>query len=169
MSKKQNTFTDEEKKRIALEAAEGGEDAVKELSEKHGVSEEEIHNWIRETDVTDVASVTEEEEVSLEATEAFIESVNYGANFDNLNYRRLFFWSIFGIVVVLVTIQSIMFIHQYTQSSAIQLRSEQSQFYEIDEMKLNDEEKLNSFGVVDPDAGIYRIPIDSAITLIANE
>ncbi|MDX1640325.1 MAG: transposase [Balneolaceae bacterium] len=169
MSKKQKTFTDEEKKEIALKAASGGEDAVKELSEKHGVSEEDIHNWIRETDVTDVATVTEEEEVSLEATDEFIESVNYGANFDRLNYRRLFFWSAFGIAVILITIQSIMFIHEYTESSAIQLRSEQSQFYEIDEMKLNEQEKLNSFGVVDPEAGIYRIPIDSAITLIANE
>jgi transposase-like protein len=169
MSKQQKTFTDEEKKKIALEAASGGEDAVKKLSEKHGVSEEEIHNWIRETDVTDVAAVTGEEEVSLEATEEFIESVNYGANFDKLNYRRLIFWSIFGIAVILIIIQSIMFIHDYTQSSATILRSEQSQFYEIDEMKLNEQETLNSFGVVDPEAGIYRIPIDSAITQIANE
>ena len=76
MSKKQNRFTAEEKKRIALEAASGGEDAVKELSEKHNVSEEEIHNWIRETDVTDVATVSEEEDVSLEATDDFIKTVN---------------------------------------------------------------------------------------------
>lgn len=169
MSKQQKTFTDEEKKKIALEATSGGEDAVKKLSEKHGVSEEKIHNWIRETDVTDVATVTEEEDVSLEATEEFIESVNYGANFDKLNYRRLIFWSIFGIAVILIIIQSIMFIHDYTQSSATILRSEQSQFYEIDEMKLNEQETLNSFGIVDPEAGIYRIPIDSAITQIANE
>lgn len=169
MSKKQKTFTAEEKKRIALEAASGGEDAVKELSEKHNVSEEDIHNWIRETDVTDVATVTEEEDVSLEATDDFIKTVNYGANFDNLNYKRLFFWSVFGIVVILIIIQSIMFIHDYTESSATQLRSEQSQFYDIDDLKRNDEETLNSFGVVDPEAGIYRIPIDSAITQIANE
>ncbi|WP_234571329.1 transposase [Rhodohalobacter sp. 614A] len=169
MSKQQKTFTDEEKKQIALEAASGGEDAITKLSEKHGVSEEEIRNWIRETDVSDVATVTKEEDVSLEATEEFIESVNYGANFDRLNYKRLMFWSVFGIVMMLVIIQSIMFIHNYTESSATILRSEQSQFYEIDEMKLNEQETLNSFGVVDAEAGIYRIPIDSAITQIANE
>lgn len=169
MSKQQKTFTDEEKKKIALEAASGGEDAIKELSEKHAISEEEILIWIRETDVTDVTTVTKEEDVSLDATDEFIESVNYGANFDKLNYRRLIFWSIFGIAVMIIIIQSIMFIHDYTKSSATILRSEQSQFYEIDEMKLNDQQILNSFGVVDPEAGIYRIPIDSAITLIANE
>ena len=62
-----------------------------------------------------------------------------------------------------------MFIHDYTESSATQLRSEESQFYDIDDLKQNDEETLNSFGVVDPEASIYRIPIDSAITQIANE
>lgn len=169
MSKKQNTFTDEEKRSIALEAASGGEDALKELSEKYGVSEEEIRNWIRATDVTEVSTFSEDEEVSLDATESFIESVNYGANFDRLNYKRLFFWSIFGAVTLILIIQSIKMIYNYTASSTVQLSSEQSQFYNIDEMKRNDQEKLNSFGVVDPEAGIYRIPIDSAITLIANE
>lgn len=169
MSKKQKTFTDEEKHSIALKAVAGGEDAVKELSEKHHVPEEEIRNWIRETDVTAVSDVNKQEDVSLDATEDFIESVNYGANFDNLNYKRLLFWAVFGIAMMLFIVQSIKFIHEYTQSSAAQLRSEESQFYEIDEMKSNDEEMLNSFGVVDPEAGIYRIPVDSAITLIANE
>lgn len=169
MSKKQKTFTNEEKQKIALEAASGGKEAVKKLSEKHGVSEEEIRKWIRETDVSNVTTGTKEEDVSLDATDEFIESVNYGANFDKLNYRRLIFWSIFGIAVMIIIIQSIMFIHDYTKSSATTLRSEQSQFYDIDEIELNDQQILDSFGVVDPEVGIYRIPVDSAITLIANE
>lgn len=167
MSKKQKKFTDEEKNSIALKAVSGGDDAVKELSEKHDISTEEIRNWIRETGVKPVKE--KEEEVSLDASEDFIASVNYGANFDNLNYRRLTFWSIFGIAVIVIFIQSIMFIHDYTQSSSVQLRSEQSQFYNIDEMRQNDRETLNSFGVVNAEEGIYRIPIDSAITQIANE
>lgn len=169
MSKKQKTFTDEEKHSIALKAVAGGDDAIKELSEKHHISEEKIRNWVRETDVTPASDVSKEEEVSLDTTEDFIESVNYGANFDKLNYKRLTFWAVFGIAIMLFIVQSIKFIHEYTKSSATQLRSEQSQFYDIEEIKLNDEETLNSFGVVDPEAGIYRIPVDSAITLIANE
>lgn len=167
MSKKQKQFTDEEKNSIALKAVSGGDEAVKELSKKHDVSEEEIRNWIRETGVKPVKE--KEEEVSLDASENFIASVNYGANFDNLNYKRLTFWSIFGIAVIVIFVQSIMFIHDYTKSSAVQLRSEQSQFYNIDELKQNDQETLNSFGVVNAEEGIYRIPIDSAITQIANE
>lgn len=166
MSQKKKTFTDEEKRSIALKAISGGEESIQELAEKHEISEEEIKKWVRETDVS---SVKQDEDVSLEATEEFIASVNYGANFDNLNYRRLFFWSIFGIAILAIIIQSIMYIHDYTESSSTRLKSEQSQFYEIDEIKLNDRERLDSFGVVDSEAGIYRIPIDSAITLIANE
>jgi len=167
MSKKQKTFTDEEKNSIALKAVSGGEETIKELSKIHDVSEDEIRNWIHETGVE--PSKEKHDEVSLDASEDFIASVSYGANFDNLNYRRLIFWSIFGIAVILIFIQSIILIHDYTTSSATQLRSEQSQFYDIDELKQNDQEVLNSFGVVDPEAGIYRIPIDSAITQIANE
>lgn len=167
MSKKQQTFTDEEKNSIALQAVSGGDETVKELAKKHHVSEEEIRNWIRETGVKPVKE--KEEEVSLDASENFIASVNYGATFDNLNYKRLLFWGIFGIAVIVIFVQSIMFIHDYTESSAVQLQSEQSLFYDIDEMKLNDQEILNSFGVVNAEEGIYRIPIDSAITQIANE
>lgn len=168
MSKKQQQFTEEEKNSIALKAVSGGDEAVKELSEKHNVSTEEIRNWIRETGVKPVKE-EKQEEVALDASENFIASVNYGANFDNLNYRRLLFWSVFGIAVIVIFVQSIIFIYDYTQSSATQLSSEQSQFYDIDELKQNDQETLNSFGVVDAEAGIYRIPIDSAITQIANE
>lgn len=168
MSKKQNQFTEEEKNSIALKAVSGGDEAVKELSKKHNVSEEEIRNWIRETGVKPV-NEEKQEEVALDASEEFIASVNYGANFDKLNYKRLMFWSVFGIAVIVIFVQSIIFIYDYTQSSATQLRSEQSQFYNIDELKQNDQEELNSFGVVDAEAGIYRIPIDSAITQIANE
>lgn len=168
MSKKQKQFTEEEKNSIALKAVSGGDEAVKELSKKHNVSEEEIRNWIRETGVKPVKE-EKQEEVALDASEEFIASVNYGANFDKLNYKRLMFWSVFGIAVIVIFVQSIIFIYDYTQSSATQLRSEQSQFYDIDALKQNDQETLNSFGVVDAEAGIYRIPIDSAITQIANE
>ncbi|MCG2588973.1 transposase [Rhodohalobacter sulfatireducens] len=167
MSKKQKQFTDEEKNSIALKAVSGGDDAIKELSEKHNISEEEIRNWIRETGVKPVKE--KEEEVSLDASENFIASVSYGANFDNLNYKRLVFWTVFGIAVILIFIQSIIFIHDYTTSSSTQLQSEQSRFYNIEEIQQSDQETLNSFGVVDAEAGIYRIPIDSAITDIANE
>lgn len=167
MSKKQKQFTDEEKNSIALKAVSGGDDTIKELSEKHNISEEIIRNWIRETGVKPVEEKVEE--VTLDASDDFFKSLSYGATFDDLNYKRLIFWSVFGTVIVIIFVLSIFLIYDYTNTSTSQLRSEQSRFYNIEEIQQNDQETLNSFGVVDAEAGIYRIPIDSAITEIANE
>ncbi len=167
MSKQSKKFTEEEKAAIALKAAAGGDNAVQELAKKHGVSEKEIREWIRETDASSVEESIEE--VSLDASDDFVKSVEYGATFDKLNYPRLAFWSIFGTVTIVIFIIAIMYIHDYTRSSSAQDGAQRSQFYNIEELQQKDRARLESFGVVDPDEGIYRIPIDSAITLIANE
>jgi hypothetical protein len=98
-----------------------------------------------------------------------VKSVEYGATFDKLNYPRLAFWSVFGTATIVIFIVAIMYIYDYTRSSTAQDGAQRSQFYNIEEIQQRDRTKLDTFGVVDPDEGIYRIPIDSAITLIANE
>jgi len=98
-----------------------------------------------------------------------VNSVEYGATFDNLNYNRLTFWSVFGTSVILIFIISIMFIHEYTRTSALQRSDESSVDYDINELQEQDKETLETFGVVNPEEGIYRIPIDSAITIMSNE
>jgi hypothetical protein len=167
MSEKSKKFTEEEKAAIALKAGSGGEEAIKKLAIEHGVPEEEIRNWIREMGVSSVDE--SEEEVSLEASEDFAKSVEYGATFDKLNFPRLTFWSVFGVSVILIFVIALMYIHDYTRSSATLEGAQQSRYYNIEEVQQRDRAKLESFGVVDPDEGIYRIPIDSAITLIVNE
>ncbi len=167
MSKNQNSLSESEQIRIAKQAASGGSEELKQLAEKHNISQQEIQNWIREYNIE--ALDDESEEVSLEASENFVDSVDYGATFDNLNYNRLTFWSVFGTVVILIFIISIMFIHEYTRTSALQRSDESSLYYDINELEEQDKETLETFGVVDPEEGIYRVPIDSAITIISNE
>ena len=168
MSSEPNKFTAEEKAAIALKAQSGDPDVKQELAEKHGITVEEIDNWIRETGSTSVKE-TEEETVSLEATEEFANSVAYGAVPDNLNYPRLIFWSLFGTTIVVVTVLAIMAVYDYTLTGAEQNRAAESQFYNISELQEQDQAILESYGVVDLEQGIYRIPIDSAMTLIAEE
>ncbi|TVR13598.1 MAG: hypothetical protein EA391_14005 [Balneolaceae bacterium] len=166
MSKKK-TFTEEEKAAIAKQAASGGDETIREAAEKHGVTIEQIKLWIRESNASDVEYA--EDEVSLEATEDFEKSVTYGATFDNLNFRRLTFWSAFGTLTMILFIVAIYFMHDFTKSGATQQRSQESLFFDIEEIQQRDRATLESFGVVDPDEGIYRIPIDSAITIIATD
>lgn len=167
MSNESKKFTEEKKAAIALKAASGGEEEIKRLAEEHNVSEDKIKTWIRETGASSVEEANEE--YSLEATDNFTQQVEYGASFDKLNYGRLTFWSVFGTAVVLIMIIAIMALHDYTTSSTTQQASERSLYFDIEQLKERDRTKLESFGVVDPDEGIYHIPVDSAIRIMARE
>lgn len=171
MSNNSKKFTLEEKTKIALEAASGDRGTMINLAEKHDVTVEEIEEWIRETGVTNVTSTDadDQESVSIVATNQFAKDYEFGATPDNLNYSRLFFWSIFGTVVILLFIIAVFNVYDYTYDGVMQQNAEQSMYYDIDQQEASSTEQLNSFGVVNLEEGIYRIPIDSAITKIAEE
>ena len=171
MSNDSKNFTLEEKTKIALEAASGDRGKMINLAEKYDISVEKIEEWIRETGVSNVTSpdADDEESLSIIATEDFAKDYEFGATPDNLNYKRLFFWSIFGTVVILLFIIAVFNVYDYTYDGVQQQNAERSLYYEIDQQEASSREQLNSFGVVNPDEGIYRIPIDSAITKIAEE
>ncbi len=167
MSSEEKKFTKEEKSAIALKAASMDTDAKQQLAKEHGITVEKINEWMHESGIK---NVTESDEgFSLEASDDFARNVEYGAAFDNLNYRRLTFWSIFGTAVILIMIMAIMVVHDFTVSGAEQARAAESTFYNIEQLQQMERTRLSTFGVVDPDEGIYRIPIDSAITIMAQE
>ncbi|MFO7798326.1 MAG: hypothetical protein R6V22_01050 [Rhodohalobacter sp.] len=167
MSKSSKNFTEEEKAAIALKAASGQESKLQELAEEHGVSVEEIRNWMRETGVTAVNE--DDDSVSIETTDEYASSVDNGVSLDAPDYRKIVFWTTFGSAVILLIIVSVFYVHSYTMSNISDRTSEESQFYNIQEIQQREAETLNNYGVVDPEEGIYRIPIDSAITEIVNE
>jgi hypothetical protein len=171
MSNDSKKFTLEEKTKIALEASSGDRGKMINLAEKHDVSVEEIEEWMRETGVTNVTSADtdDEESMSVIATEKFASDYDFGATPDNLNYKRLFFWSIFGTAVILLFIVAIFNLYEFTFNSVGQQNSKQSVYYDIEQLDESSTQQLNSFGIVDMEEGIYRIPIDSAITKIAQE
>lgn len=166
MSNGPNQFTEEEKAAAALKAA-SGEATLQELAEEYRVSVEEIERWMQETGVT--VAEDDENDVSLEVTDDYARAVEYGATYDTPNYRRIVFWSAFGSVVILLIIISVFYVHSYTTSTALDQASQGSQYYNIQKIQEDDHETLNTFGVVDPEEGIYRIPIDQAISEIVNE
>lgn len=169
MGNDQKKFSEKEKVSIALKAADGVDKEIKRLAKEHGTTEENIRSWIRENNLESVNISDEVEEISLDATDSFIDSVSYGATKDTLNYSRLAFWTIFGATILTIFIISVLVVHEYTRTASIQYQFEQSEYYDVHETETSNQAMLDSFGVIDPDAGIYRIPIDSAITIIVNE
>ncbi|TVQ65093.1 MAG: hypothetical protein EA360_10690 [Balneolaceae bacterium] len=156
-------FTDREKAEIVEKALSGGDPEIRKIAENYQVPAEEIRRWIQESKSESV------ETFSLDVSEEFADSVEFGATHDRLNYNKLTFWSLFGTGAIIIFIVAVMFMHEYTRTASLQTSSEQSIYFDIRELQRNDLQRLNSFGVVDPDEGIYRIPIDSAITLIVSE
>jgi hypothetical protein len=42
-------------------------------------------------------------------------------------------------------------------------------FYNIEELRAMDKEILSTFEVIDTENGVYRVPVDSAITLVLED
>src|SRR5690554_2330770 len=178
MSDNKKEYTDSEKLSIILEASDSDKKEVEAIAKKYGVTTDEILKWRHESKafVADRKAGTEiagfghgDEKVYLEANDAFIDSVSYGVVKDTLNYKRLTFWTIVGTVMLVTIVLSVIGIHGYTTGSAWQSQSESNQFFDLENNRETDKATLESFGVVDPDAGVYRIPIDDAIDIIVNE
>ena len=167
-----NKLRAEEKTRIVQEAIAGGKDNIKPTAEKYDIDVELLETWIHETDVTYVSTpehLDDEESVDLEVTEELANDYKFGATPDKLNYPRLTFWSIFGTSVMLIIVVAIFYIYDYTFDGAGQTASEASEYYQIGQIMERDQNRLNSFGVVDLEEGVYRIPIDSVITRMATD
>lgn len=179
MSSKHNA---EFKAKVALEAVSEENKVHSELAKKYDVSTEEISLWsseLRKNATTifggspssaghshDSSSTIED--VSLESDDPiFIESVNHGVEQENLDYNKIFVWSGVGVALVIVFVVALIFFAQYSLSNAQKNALNSSTYLEITKLKADQTEKLNSFGVVDLEAGVYRIPIDEAINKIA--
>jgi hypothetical protein len=171
MSKDKKEYSSEFKAKVVLEASSAEGDAVQQIADKYNVTTEEIAFWAREMGISDVSSADDSvDEVTLEAkNESFLSAIDFGAQEDVLNYKRLTFWTVFGTIFVLVIVVSLIYVFDSTISKTQQEVSAQSNYFDVNELKTRDAAKLSSFGVVDPENGIYRIPVDSAITLMLSE
>ncbi len=169
------------KAQIALEAISLPLGELKEFAKEKGVTEQEVVAWVdalKENSASlfedgahsaghhhasgvDVDLETEDKELA--------EAVSYGVHNDELNYNKLFFWTTFGTALVIVLIVGLIQFSEVSYFNAQQEASINSDYSEIEQIKAKDQETLNSYGVVDPEAGTYRIPIDQAIEEIAED
>jgi hypothetical protein len=105
----------------------------------------------------------------MESNAAFAESVNYGVSPDSLNYGKLFGLVFVGIIVVVGLVFTAKTMFNYFSFQASQKAAVNAVFYDLEDLTQKHQQTLTTFGVVDEQAGIYRVPVDSAITLIVQE
>ena len=109
-------------------------------------------------------------EVDLEIEDQeIVHSIEHGVMDDKLNYRRLAFWTTLGIAIFVIFIISIVNLFDYNKFLTTEKMTVNAEYTEINDQRERDSRLLNSFGVVDKENKVYRIPIDSAINQLAEE
>lgn len=99
----------------------------------------------------------------------FQNDVTSGVTEDKLDYKKLFFWSVLGTAAIAIVVAVLINVYEYTIFTATQRAGAASQYYDVQELREKEQETLGSFGLIDAEKGLYHIPIDSAIKLIAEE
>lgn len=184
MSNEKQTYTPEFKRKVASKAIEQNKENLDRLSEKYEVPVSLILTWTvkfekegstafetKETSEETEAEprIADEESVELEVTDSNLaESISLGVMSDKLNYNRLIFWCVLGTVLVVIFVYALFEMYQFNADVTRDRILEGSEYYQVNQLRNQGEETLSTYGVVDLEEGIYRIPIDSAINDIAN-
>lgn len=179
MDNHKKSYTLEFKAKVVLEAVSGDEVRPREVAEKYDVTPEQILLWAREMNISDenleklagkVGADSSANIVELDTTDdVFVSELQYGASYDTLNLKNLLYWGVFGTVFVIVIVILLFVLFDYSDVSTAQQAAVDSDYREIMELRQHEQETLTTFGVVDPESGVYRIPVDSVITRMSGE
>ena len=112
--------------------------------------------------------MAEEKETPPKYTE-FDESADYGVMYDKINVKSLAFWTLMGIGILVIVVMGVIALYNYNKFQFQESLSVQSEFQDFERFRANQQAHLNTYGVIDEEAEIYHIPIDSAMDLIVNE
>ncbi|MFO8029037.1 MAG: hypothetical protein R6U28_04180 [Cyclonatronaceae bacterium] len=97
------------------------------------------------------------------------DSVTYGVSHDNINLRTVSFWIVLGIVMVVIILFGVYNMYTYNQFLSSQQAAINSEYHELEERRQRDREMLTGFELVDEENRRYRIPVDSAMTLMVRQ
>lgn len=170
------------KRKVAREALDRDRENLDRLSEQYDVPVSLILTWAVELEKHGPEAFREEdaaagngggeEEETMEvdiSDERVADSLGMGAMLDHHNYKRLIFWSVLGLVLVVIFVQALYELYQYDTQLIREEVAASSEYYQVRQLEDEALQQLENFGVVDPDAGIYHIPIDSAMERMVRE
>lgn len=182
MTSKDHQYTPEFKAKVARKALEQDKQNLDRLSKKYDVPVSVILTWAVKLErnpghtfeptpapeASQASAADEHELVDVDVDDEKISrSISHGVMPDDLDIKKLAFWSVLGLIFVVIFVQLLKEMYDQTTLINQEQLSAQSEYYDITEQNRLDREKLSSFGVVDIEQGIYRMPIDSAINEIA--
>ena len=79
----------------------------------------------------------------------FANNVTHGVNDDNLDYKKLIFWSVLGVSIVAVFIVSLIYFSEFSLNNAKENAGSTTSYLEVTKLKADQTATLNSYGVVD--------------------
>lgn len=96
-------------------------------------------------------------------------SINYGVTPDDLDYKKLFGLTAIGIIIIVALVIFAKVLFDYYAFTSSQEAATNAVFYNIEELRAKDNELLTTFEVIDAENGVFRVPVDSAITLVLED
>ena len=96
-------------------------------------------------------------------------SIFKGVTHDYVNLRTVAFWMILGIVMVTIILIGLYNMYTYNQFLSSQQAAINAEYHELEQRREQDRQKLSSFELIDEENRRFRIPVDSAMTLIATD
>jgi hypothetical protein len=106
-------------------------------------------------------------EVEIQGDNHLAKNTKLGIEKDELPLKTIILWALAMIVVII----GFFVILPYSFNIATSIKQEDlsvnAEYYMIKELKEKDANALTTFGIVDKEAGIYRIPVDSVINMMA--
>lgn len=108
-------------------------------------------------------------ERTYENPEELNRSISQGVSSDNINLRTVTFWMVLGILMITVILYGLYNMYTYNQFLSSQQAAINAEYHELNWKREREQEKLNSFELIDEESRRYRIPIDSAMTIIVTQ
>lgn len=176
----EQSYSDDFKAKLVLQATSPQGPSPSEITGEHGITVQELVSWAMEMDLSSediqllkTAAGDESDgassDVTLTGTSAtFVDDIRFGMTRDILDVRKVAFWTFFGSGFVAFLVVGMVLIYSVITTNSIQRAyAESGGNYEVSQLKAEQAEHLDSFGVLDTDEGVYHVPIDAVIEQMA--
>lgn len=97
------------------------------------------------------------------------DSVNDGVMADELSMSKIVLWTVVTSVVVIILVAIAFNLYKFWKFETQFQQAVNTEYRELNNHRTQSFESLNAKDVIDQDAGVFRIPIDSAKTILINQ